>query len=125
MKQKKARGGRKLTFSGGPFDGMPYLLPDSWGDLQALRLPVLLAQQNMATWEAVRKTRRAQRKGKLDPEDRKAVFMEYVRRYREELGKMSRSQAAAEYRCEPRSGRLVLVRYLMKEEYLMLRDQEE
>jgi hypothetical protein len=125
MKRKKAAGGRKLTFSGGPFDGMPYFLPDSWGDLKLLRLPVFVAKQNMATWKAVRKTRRAQRKGKLEPEDDKAVFMDYMRRYREEQDRMPHSQAATEYRHEPRSGRLVFVRYLTKEEHLTLSDQEE
>jgi hypothetical protein len=125
MKRKKASGGRQLTFSGGPFDGQPYLLPESWRDLKFLRLPIFIAKQNMATWEAARKTRRAQRKGKLDPEDYKAVFRDYMRRYQREMSKMPHTQAATEYRHEPESGRLVFVRYLSKDEYLTLREQDE
>jgi hypothetical protein len=124
MKRKKAAGGQELVFSGGPFDGMSYFLPESWQYIKLLRLANFGAKQNMAAREAARKTRRAQRRGEIDPDDHKAVFRDYIRQHRRELDKMALSKAASEYRHEPESGRLVFVRYLTEEEYLALRDEE-
>jgi hypothetical protein len=74
----------------------------------------------MASLETARKTRRAQRRGEIDPEDVKAVSKEYIRRLKQERDKMVLTDAATEYRHEPQSGRLVFVRYLTKDEFLAL-----